>query len=75
MIILNGCASTDALIAPVNDYCFRYESIKLYEYDFKNIKEIRINQDHRTTIDKFIDNITINEREYQRCIEKPNANN
>jgi hypothetical protein len=69
IITLSGCAPTVVETVKLDNFCLRYESLWLEELDFKNIDEIRINDKHRITFDKFIDYATINEKEYELCKE------
>lgn len=69
MTILSGCKTIDAPIVKVSDYCDRQESLWLVKQDFDNIAEIRTNEKHRKTIDKYIDYHARNEKEYGLCAE------
>ena len=42
--------------------------------DRDNITIIRKDESHRTTIDKFIDNITVNEKEFKACTTNGESN-
>lgn len=69
-IILNGCAPTAAKIkiASVDSFCEgKFESQWLERKDYDNIDEMRKNEIWRATIDKIIDNKTLNEKEYEYC--------
>ena len=72
LIMLSGCSTTSAPIVINNDsFCdSKYQSIatrRLNKKDLDNINAIRKDENHRTTIDKFIDNITVNEKEFKAC--------
>lgn len=72
MIILCGCAKNSApTVIKVDSFCEgKFTSIAekgLAKNDFNNITMIRQNEDYRITIDKFIDTLTINEREFKQC--------
>lgn len=69
MIILNGCAKTSAKIVKVDSFCEgKYEPQRnLTKTDFININEIRHNEIYRVTIDKLINNLTLNEKEFKQC--------
>lgn len=72
-IILSGCAKPAAKIVLSDTFCEgKYESLWLERQDFSNIDEIRKNEKHRITIDKYINNQAINEKEYEQC---PKAKN
>ena len=72
LITLSGCKSTSVRTVTINDFCLRYETLWLESSDFKNISQIRYNKEYRATMDKFINNLTINAKEYQLCIKKDN---
>lgn len=73
MMILNGCAKTVAPIVQIkSDFCVTQESIWLEPKDLENITLIRQNEDFKITIDKFLKNSTINEKEKDQCLPKNN---
>lgn len=71
---MTGCVKTVVETVRVDNFCEgRYESLWLEDKDFTNLGAMRSNENHKVTIDKFIDNTTVNEKEYQLCLEKENA--
>lgn len=73
MIILNGCTKTVVKTVKVNDFCQgRYESCWLEKKDFENIREMKKNPNFLVTINKLIDNIAVNEKEFEICIVNDN---
>ena len=77
--MLSGCSATSAPIVINNDsFCdSKYQSIatrRLNKMDRDNITIIREDENHRTTIDKFIDNITVNEKEFKACTTNEESN-
>lgn len=68
MLTLNGCASTDVKIVQIDSFCTgKYESLWLEHDDYFNIDQIRKDKTLKITIDKFITQLTINEKEYELC--------
>jgi hypothetical protein len=73
MVILSGCAKTDAKIVPVNDFCEgRFTTQYLTKKDYDNLDEIRKNKDWKITVDLLTDNKTENEKEYEHCKAESN---
>ena len=74
LIILTGCSKTVVQTVKIDSFCDgKYESIytqRLDKKDFDNIAKIRQTENHRITIDKFIDYTTINEKEYDLCVQQ-----
>lgn len=70
MLILNGCAKTSVKIVKVDSFCEgKFEPQRnLTKVDFTNIDEMSHNQSHRATLDKLINNLTINEKEFKQCL-------
>lgn len=67
-LTLSGCAKPAVKIVQVDSFCEgKYESLWLEKQDFANIDEIRKSEKHRTTMDKYINNHAINEREFELC--------
>lgn len=72
-IILSGCAKPAAKIVLSDTFCEgKYESLWLERQDFFNIDEIRKSDKFRTTVDKYINNHAMNEREYEQCSKNKN---
>ena len=72
---MTGCVKTVVKTVKVDSFCEdKFESLWLENQDFDNIGQIRANKSYKITLDKFVDNATINEKEYQLCLEKENAN-
>jgi hypothetical protein len=69
MLIFNGCTKTSVKIVKIDSFCTgKYEpQTELEKKDFDNIGKIRKTEIYRITIDKFINNLTINEKEFKQC--------
>jgi len=74
MTTLTGCARTSAKTVKIDSFCTgKYEPLtSLNKEDFDNIAEMRIKENHRLTWNKFIDHLTINEKEFKICNAKSN---
>jgi hypothetical protein len=71
MLISTGCARTVVKTVKVDSFCEgKFESLWLLEKDIYNLEEMRMNDKHKVTIDKYIDNHTINEKEFEFCLKK-----
>ncbi len=68
MLILSGCAKTVVKTVKLENFCDKYETHWLNKSDFETIDNIRQNATYRVTLDKYIDNHAINEKEYQSCL-------
>lgn len=68
-LTLVGCAKKDAVIAIHDSFCEeKFESQILSKKDYDNLDLIRTaNPDWKITLDKIIDNKTINEKEFEAC--------
>ena len=69
MTILTGCSRTSAKTVLADSFCSgKYEpQTDLTQKDFNNFKEIRKTESHRITLDKLLDNLAINEKEFKQC--------
>lgn len=67
--MLAGCNKTSVKIVKTDTFCEgKYEPLRnLNSNDFVVIDKIRKNESYKATIDKFINNITINEKEFKQC--------
>lgn len=68
-LTLSGCVKKDAVIAIHDSFCEgRFETQILSKRDYDNLDSIRTaNPDWKITLDKIIDNKTINEKEFEAC--------
>tara|TARA_R110000796_G_scaffold120755_1_gene234918 strand:- start:973 stop:1254 length:282 start_codon:yes stop_codon:yes gene_type:complete len=68
--ILNGCSKTIVKTVKVDSFCNgRYEALQLEKADEVNLNTMRSNKKYILTIDKFIDHVTIHEKELKACPE------
>ncbi len=71
MTISCGSKPIDVRIVKVNDFCERYEPFYLNKADFDIVDKLRASDEkNRMFIDKDIDNRTLNEKEFQECLEQ-----
>lgn len=64
-----SCGSKQISVKIVDSFCEGkyYPQKTLVKQDFQNISEIRANQKHKETIDKLIQQLVINEKEFKQC--------
>ena len=68
---LAGCTKTAVKTVKVDSFCEgKYEALWLDNKDFDALGELYLNAKYSLTIKKYIDYHTINEKEYQFCIDK-----
>lgn len=72
---LVGCKTTSAKIVKVDSFCEGkyYPQTELNKQDFQHVAELRQNDKFKTTIDKFIKHLTINEKEFKQCKSSPTS--
>lgn len=72
-LILNGCSQTVVKTVQVDSFCEgKFKSQWLLKKDRDNLIEIKRNLVWKETIDKLIDNKTLNEKEYDFCPKEKN---
>lgn len=77
--MLTSCGSKKISVKIVDSFCEAkyYPQTQLNKNDFNNLAEIRANEKHKITIDKFTQHLTINEKEFKQCqnLAKPQPQN
>lgn len=69
LLAITSCGSKQTSVKIVDSFCEGkyYPQTNLVKKDFDNFSKIRANQDFSDSLDKLLQNLTINEKEFKQC--------